>query len=78
MENQNRRALTELWNSTLALFRPPKKQTVSEWADENRILSTEDSAEPGRWKTDRAPYQREIMDCFTQPGIWQIVIMASA
>ena len=78
MENQNRRALTELWRSTMSLFRPPKKQTVSEWADENRILSTEYSAEPGRWKTDRAPYQREIMDCFTQPGIWQIVIMASA
>ena len=60
------------------MFRPPKKQTVSEWADENRILSTEYSAEPGRWNTDRAPYQREIMDCFTQPGVWQIVIMASA
>ena len=29
-------------------------------------------------ETDRAPYQREIMDSFTQPGIWQIVIMVSA
>ena len=57
---------------------PPKKQTVSEWADENRVLSTDYSAEPGKWRTDRAPYQREIMDTFTQPGIWQIVIMASA
>ena len=52
--------------------------TVSEWADENRVLVSEASAEPGRWRTDRAPYQREIMDAFTQPGIWQIVIMASA
>ena len=60
------------------MFRPPKKQTVSEWADENRILSTDYSAEAGRWKTDRARYQREIMDAFTQPGIWQIVIMTSS
>jgi phage terminase large subunit GpA-like protein len=75
---QNQKALADLWRYTMALFLPPKKQTVSEWADENRILSTDYSAEPGRWKTDRAPYQREIMDSFTQPGIWEIVIMASA
>ena len=42
------------------------------------MLVSESSAEPGAWRTDRAPYQREIMDSFTQPGIWQIVIMASA
>lgn len=71
-------ARAELWNFTLSMFRPPAKQTVSEWADKNRILSSESSAEPGQWHTDRAPYQREIMDAFTQPGIWQIVIMASA
>jgi len=57
-------------------FRPPKIQTVSEWADENRILSRENSAENGAWRTARAPYQREIMDAFTQPGIWKIAIMA--
>ncbi len=74
----NRPAMAELWKYTLATFRPPKKQTVSEWADENRILSTDYSAEPGRWRTDRAPYQREIMDAFTQSGVWQIVVMASA
>lgn len=63
---------------TYSMFRPPKQQTVSEWADENRVLVSESSAEPGAWRTDRAPYQREIMDSFNQPGIWQIVIMASA
>ena len=77
-EIRNRKTLSDLWRYSMMMFTPPKKQTVSEWADENRILSTEYSAEPGRWKTSRAPYQREIMDAFTQPGIWQIVIMASA
>lgn len=71
-------ALSELARYTYSVFRPPRKQTVSEWADENRVLVPESSAEPGLWRTDRAPYQREIMDAFTQPGIWQIVIMASA
>lgn len=70
--------LSELARYTFEMFRPPKVQTVSEWADENRVLVSESSSEPGRWRTDRAPYQREIMDAFTQPGIWRIVIMASA
>ena len=71
-------ALGELARYTFHMFHPPEAQTVSEWADKNRILVSESSAEPGAWRTDRAPYQREIMDSFTQPGIWQIVIMASA
>lgn len=71
-------ALGELAQYTFRMFRPPKKETVSEWADRNRVLASESSAEPGQWRTDRAPYQREIMDSFTQAGIWQIVIMASA
>ncbi|MBR3743189.1 MAG: phage terminase large subunit family protein [Clostridia bacterium] len=70
--------LGELIRYTYEMFRPPQLQTVSEWADENRILVSESSAEPGRWRTDRAPYQREIMDSFTQPGIWKIAIKASA
>ena len=71
-------AIAELARYTYSMFRPPAQQTVSEWADKNRVLVSESSAEPGAWRTDRAPYQREIMDSFTQPGIWQIVIMASA
>ena len=70
--------LTELLRATYALFRPSKAQTVSEWADENRVLVSENSAEPGPWRTDRAPYQREIMDAFTQRSVHEIVVMASA
>lgn len=71
-------ALGDLARYTYRMFKPPKKETVSEWADRNRVLVSESSAEPGQWRTDRAPYQRAIMDAFTEPGIWQIVIMASA
>lgn len=70
--------IAELARFTYSMLRPPVMQTVSEWADENRILVSESSSEPGRWRTDRAPYQREIMDAFTQPGISEIVIMASS
>lgn len=70
--------LSDLLAKTYAMFRPPANDTVSEWADKNRVLVSESSAEPGPWRTDRAPYLREIMDAFTQPGIHEIDIMASA
>lgn len=41
-------------------FRPPPNETIDEWADKNRILSSKSSGEPGRWKTSRVPYTREI------------------
>lgn len=59
------------------MLTPPPDLTVSEWADQNRRLSSEASAEPGRWRTDRAPYQRGIMDSFNEP-VDTIVFMKSA
>ena len=43
-------------------FKPNARLTVSEWADEYRILTSESSAESGKWRTSRTPYLREIMD----------------
>ncbi len=70
---------------TLKLFReiakavsPPPLLTVSQWADRYRKLSAESAAEPGQWNTDRAPYQREIMDSVNDPMVEDIVIMSSA
>lgn len=72
-------------NKTAALFKqivkvlaPPPKLTVSEWADRYRKLSPESSSEPGQWRTDRAPYQREIMNAVNDPGVETVVVMSSA
>jgi phage terminase large subunit GpA-like protein len=43
-------------------FAPETKRTVSEWADAFRMLSNKSSPAAGRWRTDRTPYLREIMD----------------
>lgn len=50
----------------------------SQWADRYRMLSAESSAEPGRWHTDKAPYQREIMDAIGDAHIRRVVIMCAA
>ncbi len=57
-------------------LRPLPNLSVSDWADNYRMLSSESSSEPGRWRTDRAPYQREIMNAFTDNGIWKVVVMS--
>lgn len=57
---------------------PPPEMTVSNWADAERRLSSEASAEPGRWKTDRAPYQRGILDSINDPATKMVVVMSSA
>lgn len=59
-------------------LRPVPKTSVSQWADTYRMLSAEGASEPGRWRTDRAPYQREVMDAFTQYGVWKVVVQSSS
>lgn len=57
-------------------LQPLPNLTVSDWADQYRMLSSESSAEPGRWRTDRAPYQRAIMDAFTDLDVRRVVVMS--
>jgi phage terminase large subunit GpA-like protein len=59
-------------------LRAPPRLTVSEWADAARRLSPEASAEPGAWRTDRAAYQRAIMDAVTDPRIHTVVAMVAS
>jgi len=45
--------------------RPRGRLTVSQWADNHRILTSKGSGETGRWRTSRNPMLREIMDCLS-------------
>ena len=60
-------------------LKPTKRLTVSQWADENRVLSDRAASEPGRWRTDRTPYLREIMDSLSSfKGYQTISVMKGA
>jgi len=77
MRNKQKK-LNDLFKGIVKVVAPPPKLKVSEWADNYRKLSKEASAEPGQWRTDRAPYQREIMDAINNPGVETVVVMSSA
>jgi phage terminase large subunit GpA-like protein len=70
--------IQKLIRKTLRAFKPPPDLKVSDWADQDRKLSPEASAEPGQWITSRAEYQRGIMDAFSDPSVEMVVVMSSA
>jgi phage terminase large subunit GpA-like protein len=60
-------------------IKPQKKMTVSQWADENRYLTSETSAEPGKFRTARTPYLKEPMDCLSDcSDIEEVIVMKGA
>lgn len=59
-------------------IRPDPLLTVSEWADANRVLSPKAASEPGRWRTSRTPYLREIMDELSTISPTQRVVFMKA
>ena len=59
-------------------IRPDPNLTVSEWADRHRWLSSRASAEPGRYRTARTPYMREIMDALSPGSPHQRVVFMKA
>ena len=44
----------------------PAQLSLAQWADTYRMLPRAASSEPGRWRTDRTPYLREIMECLSE------------
>ena len=72
-------------SKTISLFseisqtlKPPPKLTIDTWADSYRILSSKTSSEPGKWSTDRVPFQREVMRAISDKRTEKVVMMYGA
>jgi phage terminase large subunit GpA-like protein len=57
--------LTGMRATFAAALRPDPELTISQWSDQHRVLSRVSAGEPGRWRTSRTPFLREIMDCLS-------------
>ena len=68
----------EMLARVVAKIAPPPKLTLSEWADNYRRLSQGTSAMPGKWRTSKAPYQKEIMDAISDNHVRKVVVMSAA
>ena len=67
-----------LFKKIAKTLKPRPKMLVSDWADNYRVLSQGTSAEPGRWNTSRAEYQREIMNAMNDPVVVHLTVKTSA
>ncbi|PKM72838.1 MAG: terminase [Firmicutes bacterium HGW-Firmicutes-16] len=54
-------------------LKPPEEITVSEWAEQHRILDGRSSAMPGPWRNNVTPYLTDIMDEFNNYETEEIV-----
>ena len=54
-------------------LKPPENLTVSQWAEKNRMLVGQTSAEPGPWRNGRTPYLVGIMDALNDRHVETIV-----
>ena len=59
---QKLHALLQAWREGLT---PPERLDLDDWSDRYRVLPSETSSEPGRWRTSRFPFLRRIMKCLS-------------
>lgn len=71
---KNIRQLREILRGAV---KPIERVGVTEWSEKYGRLPS-DSAEPGKYRADRTPYMREVMNAFTQPDIKRIVVKSAA
>ena len=66
----------EILKAFQAALRPEPRLTVTEWAEAKRMLDGKSSAEPGPYRVDRTPFNREIMDNLSVVSpVQQVIVM---
>lgn len=68
-------SLARDWASVLE---PPPDITVSQWAEQHRMLPEASASRGGKWRNDTAPYLAGIMDATVEPGVRKLALMKSA
>lgn len=77
--SQNIDILDEVFTEALGrAFQPPVIIDVDKWAEANRILTTEESPLPGRYRVSAVEIARGPLLAATEPGVEQIVIKSAA
>ena len=59
-----------------AVIRPPEALSLSEWANKYAVLSKENAAQTGRFRSFK--YQDGMMDAITDPAVTKVSVMKSA
>jgi len=66
---------SRLLQARRSTLKPPPKLSLTEWADQYRMLPAESAAEPGRWKTSRVGVARGPMEAVSEAGTHTVSVM---
>lgn len=77
-KKRRKRPVDRTFSSAFSNYTPPAELTVSEWAESNRVLSRESSAEAGPWRNSRTPYLVEPMNAFSDSRVYWVTMVASS
>lgn len=69
--------VAEVFDRVWATWAPPPELRVSEFCDQELVVASGPYAGT-RWQTDFAPYQRGILDAFSEPGVEYVVCRTSS
>jgi len=75
---QEEALLNRLRVSAARILAPPPQLHLDEWSEQYLYLSAEASALPGKFRFDRAPFQREVFRTLSDNSIRKVVIMAAS
>ena len=67
--------VTQYQQEALSALQPPEDISVSEWAEQYRILDSKTSSTPGPWRNDKTPYLTGIMDELTNYETEEIIFV---
>ncbi len=68
----------KLWAAIFGAIHPIPSLKISEWTEAYRFLSSESSSEPGKFRLDRIPYQREPLDAPLEPDVMETILWWAA
>lgn len=75
MARRKKIPVTAYQYEALQVLSPPEQLTVSEWAEQYRMLDSKSSAMPGPWSNEVTPYLVGVMDEFNNYETEQIVFV---
>lgn len=75
MARRKKIPVTAYQYEALQLLSPPEQLTVSEWAEQYRILDSKSAAMPGPWSNDVTPYLVGVMDEFNNYETERIIFV---
>ena len=70
---RNKFTVKQYQYEALQLLCPPEQLSVSEWAEEYRILDAKSAAMPGAWSNSVTPYLVGVMDEFNNYETEEII-----